>query len=462
MFGARATEREPPMFFLVPHATGQTDAVLWAGAADEAGFDALRLVPAPASLEAGPERRWPPQGNPRLRHRMLRLTGLAPATRYRFALTANGSPVAEAGFRTLPPALPEAGDKPFTVLLGSCFSCAEDEEGRLDATYARLAPMDRPDVKILVGDQVYLDAPWQRFVRRTHSERELASLFFDRYKETWGGTHGLRRVLADGANYFTSDDHEFWNNAPNRAAYVMDTWPLVGNRDRWLALAGQLYAAFQTEAAVHAFDVEPLSVMICDTRINRTLNRDAFMRPADLDRLRDWVEALRGPGLLAVGQPLLQAATAALRGHFFDWNLPDYAQYHTLAAILGKSAHSIVVITGDVHYGRIAHSTLRSGAELIEIISSPMSLVDEKARGVWAAAPERFPSVRPSQAAPASLAPTGVETVRSFAPNDRHFLTLEFHRRGSGAALRVRHWPVADRGRVPTGFGTPIWQRFLS
>src|SRR5215217_3887038 len=44
-------------------------------------------------------------------------------------------------------------------------------------------------------------------------------MLFDKYVANWtqvgGEDAGFRRLLADGANYFCSDDHEFWNNAPN-------------------------------------------------------------------------------------------------------------------------------------------------------------------------------------------------------------------------------------------------------
>jgi len=78
------------------------------------------------------------------------------------------------------------------------------------------------------------------------------------------------------------------------------------------------------------------------------------------------------------GQPILRTTTKTLKGHFGDWNLPDFDQYHRLARILARSVHSLVILTDDVHYGRIARCVLPSGSELIEIISSPMSLVDER------------------------------------------------------------------------------------
>jgi hypothetical protein len=185
------------------------------------------------------------------------------------------------------------------------------------------------------------------------------------------------------------------------------------------------------------------------------------MLPADLQLVDAWVRELSGPGVLVIGQPLLQTSTGFFKGHFGDWNLPDFSQYHELVQIIGRSRHSLVVLTGDVHFGRVARSSLRSGAELIEIISSPMSLVDEKARGTWTAAPASFPIARPSTMVPAALGRSGVVTEGDFAPTESHFLTLEFTRRGPGTRLRLRFWPVFRGGAPPPDFGASMWERTL-
>jgi hypothetical protein len=119
-----------------------------------------------------------------------------------------------------------------------------------------------------------------------------------------------------------------------------------------------------------------------------------------------------------------------------------------------------VILSGDVHYGRVAHSSLRSGANLVEIISSPMSLVDPAVEGKWEEAPKLFPAVRPANA-PASLASGEVSTMAGFTPTAGHFLTLEFTRRGPGAALRVRYWPMFLGGVRPSDFGKIVWERTL-
>jgi hypothetical protein len=186
------------------------------------------------------------------------------------------------------------------------------------------------------------------------------------------------------------------------------------------------------------------------------------MTPADLRQVETWVTSLTGPGVLVIGQPLLQTPTGFFKGNFGDWNLPDFAQYPTLARILGASEYSLVLLTGDVHYGRIARTILPSGKELIEIISSPMSLIDEAARGEWVAAPPKFPPVRSAAGASAALAASNVVTEAGFSPTEGHFLTLEFTRRGPGAHLRLRFWPVFRGGVPPSNFGRSVWERVFA
>jgi hypothetical protein len=430
-------------------------------AVDEPGdVTDLRLAPtSPGVANQHAWKSWPPDARePRLRHCEITITGLSPRQTYSFELQMNAKTVARAKTTTLPAEMPARDEKPFTVLLGSCFAHHEDNERNVGKTFSNLPHADRPDVKFLAGDQVYLDSPWYRYLF-LHTEQELRDAFVEHYTMTWGQTDGFALLLNDGANFFSSDDHEYWNNAPNFVAFARNTWNEDG-RYIWYKNARQLYEAFQTPRAVVRFDVSPVSFLIADTRINRDDTRTNFMRPEDLAAVDAWVQSLRGPGVLMVGQPVLQTATGRLKGNFTDWNLPDFAQYHDLATIVGTSQHALVILSGDVHYGRVAHSALRTSGSLIEIISSPMSLVDATVEGRWEPAPTLFPPVRPANA-PASLASGEVNTLTSFNPTAGHFLTLEFTRRGPGAALSVRYWPMFSRGVRLPDFGKTVWERTL-
>jgi hypothetical protein len=404
-------------------------------------------------------KRWPLTGPIQIHYCEAEVTSLAVRRTYAFTMRAGGNPVAAATVTTLPNELPTLGEKPFTVLLGSCFAYHEDKQLKVGNTFFHLPHQAKPDIKFLAGDQVYLDSPWHWYAI-PRSGQQLRDAFLEHYVNTWSQKDGFVRLLSDGANFFSSDDHEFWNNAPNRGSLWVNTWTKDG-RTEWFAAASELYRVFQTPKSIMQFSVRPVSFFIADTRMNRDENWNNFMTPADLDELGKWVKTLRGPGVLVIGQPLLQKATSYFKGTFGDWNLPDFKQYERLVDALANSEHSLVVLTGDVHFGRIARSSLRAGGELIEIISSPMSLVDPNVRGTWAKAPDTFPSTRPADTTPAALAKTGIVTEADFAPTEGHFLTLEFTRRGTGANLRVRFWPVFEGGVPSPTFGKAVWERVL-
>lgn len=457
---AAAERKRSLQHLLIPHEVSDTTATLWVGVVG-GRTDAARLELRSNVGTHRLEQRWQSwraAGNSgRIDYQTITLDGLHPRTRYAFSLVRDdGTSLADAKLTTLPDRMPRASDRPFTLLLGSCFCQAEDHEGKVGRTYARLPAAARPDLKLLTGDQVYLDSPWHHFLRHTHSRAELEARFLDNYKRTWSQADGFHRLLKEGANYFSSDDHELWNNAPNRAVFIRDTWPFFDKREDWLSAARALYEVFQTPSRITTFGVRPVSFLIADTRMGRRKDQSDFMRPADLDAVGDWVDGLQGPGILALGQPILRDRTG-FRGRFTDWSLPDFEQYRKLVRRLARSRHSLVIVTGDVHYGRIARCDLLSGGELIEVITSPLSLVDKNAEGKWEAAPAAFPPFELS-----GMPKTRV-TTEAFETNEAHFLTLEFQAHGAGVLLRVRFWPILKiQATPPDGrFGKTIWEWHL-
>jgi len=455
------------VYFLIPREVSADSATLWIAAVNEtADFQQLQLAAdTPGIVTYEPRQQWPLTGpNPRVRHREVRVARLPSREIFTIVLQLAGTTVAEAEVTTLPRTMPLLGEKPFVVLLGTCFAHHEDPEGKVGNAFFHLPHPARPDIKFLAGDQVYLDSPWQRYATGVHSEAELQAIFLDHYINTWnhtkGSAGGFSRLLVEGANYFSSDDHEYWNNAPNFAAFAPDTWT-EARRKTWFKAAKELYCTFQTPRFVTQFAVPPVNFLSVDTRVNRDADRRNFMKPSDLETVGQWVEGLQGPGVLVVGQPLLQGKTGFLSGTFGDWNLPDFEQYSALAAIVGGTKHSLIILTGDVHFGRVARSSLQSGAELVEIISSPLSLVDAAAKGKWEKAPQTFPAIPSSASAPASLARSEVITEANFSPTDGHFLTLEFTGRGPGANVSLRYWPVFSNTVPPSDFGKTVWERTL-
>jgi hypothetical protein len=453
-------------YLVVPHEVSASTATIWVGVIDERFEpDQVRLSSHLGEHTLSPRwEQWISQnGTHRLDYQRITITGLQPRASLSVQLLVNGQPQADARLTTLPLHLPTLAEKPFTVLLGSCFCKREDAEGAVGRTYAQLPSGSRPEVKILCGDQVYLDDPWAHYLWHTHDIEELEAEFFRNYRDTWMQEPGFRQLLTDGANYFTPDDHEYWNNAPNAATVIRDSWSDNGRRE-WFDTARQLYRIFQAPAPITMFAVGQLSFLIADTRSNRSPTQTDFMLQTDLEAVGQWIRNLPGPGVLVVGQPVFRGKTGRLKGTFGDWNLPDYDQYGQLAPLFAQSPHSIVILSGDVHYGRVAQCALTSGRELIEVISSPMSLVDKKAEGSWEEAPGFFPAFALPGANMPRVVRAQVQTLgkQTFSPTDSHFLTLEFLATGAHVRITVRLWPVRRQGVAPSGgFGQTVYQRFL-
>lgn len=444
-------------YLLVPQEVSATEATLWIGAVNENPAQALLSLKANGNLvNLNQEwKNWTSQdGTYILNFQRLRLTSLQPRTSYAVDLRGNGEFKANAKLTTLPDQLPGLDDKPFTVLLGSCFCSQEDEAGTVGTTYSHLPSGEHPDMKILCGDQVYLDSPWSHYLWHTHTTAELETEFFGNYMRTWnqgGIAAGFRELLKDGANFFSSDDHEYWNNAPNKGIYVRDSWTDT-ERWPWLNTAKDLFRSFQSSSPTMAFSVGALSFLILDTRINRDADQNNFMTPIDLEAVGAWVQSLQGPGVIVVGQPLFSGKTG-IKGNFTDWGLPDFKQYEDLVRYLVSSKHSIVILTGDVHYARVASCVLNAGTELIEVISSPLTLVDKEAAGKWEEAPEVFP--------PFSIPGIGKSFVQteSLSLTDNHFLTLEFAGVGAKVKMTIKAWLIAENGGLPAS--SMVYQRFL-
>jgi len=436
-------------YLVIPKEVTARTANLWVAAINE------EIDPATARLRFGTnelalDQNWilyrTRSGRNFIRYQHVNLWDLPPATDFQLELASGGEVRARAQFRTLPAELPTIDQRPFNVLLGSCFAAAREDSVLLGASYLNLQRFDPTDIKILCGDQVYLDDPWDYFLRNTHSYDDLEDLLFAKYVETWTQNKsltGFRQFLETGGNFFSADDHEFWNNAPNAATLIRDSWSGEGRRN-WLEIAGRLLGIFQSPFPRFEFNVGSLSFFIADTRVNRDANRENFMSEADIAALENWVANLEGVGVLVVGQPLFSEKAGFFGGRFGDWNMPNYTQYKRLVQALRRSNHSILVLTGDVHYGRIARCRLKPGVDLYEIISSPTSLVNKKVGGKWSAAPDLFPAESMSD-----VVQQMVINNADYRVTKNHFLILSFYRHGGRTRLVPKVCEIVGGGMRP-------------
>ncbi|MFP5023351.1 alkaline phosphatase D family protein [Pseudonocardia phyllosphaerae] len=146
--------------------------------------------------------------------------------------------------RTLPARI-EVGSS-FTALVGSCYDADTDDTDEFDAAFTHLRDeVAAPDLSLLVGDQVYADAPalfYALMARRTPRTYALLE-----YWTSWGmqaGRRGMRTMLAHGPHWFLPDDHEFWNNWPHASVTAKHSYSnivkaAVGGLRRWAARLGR-------------------------------------------------------------------------------------------------------------------------------------------------------------------------------------------------------------------------------
>ena len=470
-------------FIVIPHEIGATTAALWVGAICEGD-----VPKRPVRFDLNGEPRsimgeWEPwqtfedsdpegyagtdrflhaavtQDEPvreRLYYQRVKLENLVAGTEYGAAVivdeqTATGTErrLRSCSFRTLPGELPHAGDdNTFNILLGSCFYMPRDPRGMVGRTFAALPEGHRPHVKFLCGDQVYLDNPWYettfKWYRGNKKPGVFREMLLEKYLDTWTQSpdeeHGFNRLLTEGANYFCSDDHEFWNNAPNFGGVGLANTFTAGQRGWWFYEGRKLFRAFQSCSSLQGFEVGNLSVRSADTRIDRDAQGGSFMLYEDLKEVRKWLASLEGPGVLVLGQPLLEADAPEtwkdkINSHF-DKDLADYSQYAELKQSILDCSHSLVVLTGDVHFGRVA--SIPPGSDgvtnFVEVISSPMCHVT----GATVSGYE--PALR--------LGAEEMESTDPFGGEHRdHFATVRFSKEDNGILnMFVSYWPIASYG----------------
>jgi hypothetical protein len=96
-----------------------------------------------------------------------------------------------------------------------------------------------------------------------------------------------------------------------------------------------------------------------------------------------------------------------------------------------------MVLSGDVHFGRVAECQLTNGAKLVEVISSPISLVSSLAGGGGDPAPETLSPVP-------GLPKLRIETRRTTAKDN--FAILHIHERPADIRVDVHYWFPKEPG----------------
>jgi hypothetical protein len=282
-------------------------------------------------------------------------------------------------WRTLPVGkkLPDEG---ISLLMASCFWRNDDPDGFYAAAMQDLVRREKPVLKLLMGDQVYLDV-WGPLPVNTRAG--LAGVY-----ERYWGDEGYQDALAACPSLATCDDHEFWNDYPEPQKHIPYSWGPF--RDEASAAAHELYDAYQ--AALNPggrrwFSLslpQGVSIFVTDMRSERTRSdapNASLMSPAQWAALDAWAESLRGPGVVVFPQPLFKRGGSKTDRTILDF--PGDAERlgaifeNALRGQYGDSRpHDIVILTGDIHTGRLSSANLIGvPGDVHEFVASPTSRV---------------------------------------------------------------------------------------
>lgn len=305
----------------------------------------------------------------------------APGARHRIEARIAGSEPAELTMRAVPGRIPQ--NDWFRILLTSCYHQAEDRSGLAGRAFRGIPPAEGPDLTVLMGDQVYLDLPTLK--NFPDDETKLARKFEADYRTNWRRGGGLSDILDAAPSVSCPDDHEYWNNFPHRSPFIQNSWK-EASQARWKNAADHLYDAFQLAAPAGRgdnveIDLDLLSVIVLDQRTQRLDNRTASLAPQGLAQLEDWVTRVideKKIGAVVTGQSLLDKPMGGFKGRVADWMLANYDDYAGVVKALERLAGAgrpVLLLTGDVHWGRVTAIKRGNRTRFYEIICSPTSLV---------------------------------------------------------------------------------------
>ena len=359
-------------------------------------------------------------------------------------------------FDTLPPRIPLKGKKPFTIGVGSCFYNHRDggqAAASYKALYQRGSDHDRPDITFLTGDQVYLDIGFDSLSLISHEIRQRIA---NDYALHW---QALGSILSRGGTWMLPDDHEYWNDYPfyDSLLPTLLALKLPWVRNAWNTASRDAVKRIQRCPRVDTFSIgKDLSICLADLRSFR--GKNTFIPTQAFTTIVNWAKSLKSPGVFVSPQPLI------VQKNPIERNLLSFqVQYRELLKALGHSGHDIVLLSGDVHYGRIATVPLGNhGARLVEIIASPLSNLtglNGIATSVAKSKPKKFPDPHAVYIEGWKPAPVkydsafNVNTKKGWPfsayPKERtreHFMTVSFSRlKHGGVELKADAWRVRER-----------------
>ena len=254
------------------------------------------------------------------------------------------------------------------------------------------------------------------------------------------------------------DDHEYWNDYPFHDSLIPQllALKLASVRSAWAKASKDGVKNIQRSLVVETMSIgADLSICLADLRSFRSKNR--FLPDTQFKRVIDWAEGLTCTGVFVIPQSLIVEENKTER------NLLSFkSQYTRLLQALASSGHDIVLMTGDVHFERIAQCEIGlNGGRLIEIVSSPLSNLTYL-NGIATSTPKHTPKRFPQKEIRidgwqsnlvdyANEFDVGTKKGRLFSAYPRrrtreHFMTVSFQRTAAGRLrMTAQAWRVRER-----------------
>jgi len=361
-------------------------AIVWTRAAEPA---VVHLEYGPADGFARADRATPRPVEPAVHDGTVRfrLTGLEPATEYRYrvwALAGSGAaahddpPAAsvDGTFRTAP-----APDDDATVSF--VWSGDTYGQGRAPPYQVPRHMADRdPDFFLYLGDTIYADDPSPAL---PDGEPETVDDYRAKYREIRSAAPNLRHLLASTGTVAIWDDHEVANDwagqseprLPAARTAFFEYWPIDRHQDVTGSDGGRLYRSFQWGSALELF--------VLDTRQYRDENErtDGPEKTMLGAEQREWLKAGLADtdatfAVVASSLSLTSPSSgAAARDGWADGDA-DTGFEHELAHLvdfIGREVDRPVVwLAGDRHFARIASFDVDHDGrpEMYEAMATPI------------------------------------------------------------------------------------------
>lgn len=346
---------------------------------------------------------------------------LAPATEYGFRITVSrtGGLVGDGRFETAPP---EGARAPFAFAFMSCHQPFR-RDGSVHPDSARMmasleGALDARGVKyaLLIGDQIYADAPARGRLLGAGDERPLDGLspeeirarYHSRYRRFWAPPE-MRLLQSRRPTWCVWDDHEVVDDWGARRVHTRAAWRRVfeGARLAYVDYQASRTAAFgpaPPAAFHHSFAWGPSATFVMDLVSQRRFagGEAQVYGEEQLDALKAFLNEQRARAvvfvvltvppvylpdwLVALGErvPVMGSAFAA------RWNarrnrralerLFDVLRAHQAEA----RGQRLVLLSGDVHQAAALALRWPAGERAYQFVSSPVTNVDMNWKGVVA------------------------------------------------------------------------------